>query len=256
MLKTTFVAVAALCATAAAHAATHNGVANADLTQLVGGGTFTGSIGLAFASNSNPDAETLAGWTNDGYNFVFTPGSGDDTSSTQTGGQYAPSNAYLYGPGDGTANGFTSESPTGGNYFGLDGAYETGAVGTTITGMKAGDTYTLSFAYAGIQQYGYNGPTTETVQVTIGGTTYDEPVLDDVSNGFTGWQQETINFVATSASETLSFLAIGTPNGVPPFTLLSDISVPVPEPAAWTLMIAGLGGLGLALRNRRRTAMA
>jgi hypothetical protein len=30
----------------------------------------------------------------------------------------------------------------------------------------------------------------------------------------------------------------------------------VPEPAAWALMMAGLGGLGATLRSRRRTAMA
>ena len=41
-------------------------------------------------------------------------------------------------------------------------------------------------------------------------------------------------------------------NGV--FTVISDLghSNPIPEPATWTLMIAGLGGLGAALRRSRR----
>ena len=30
----------------------------------------------------------------------------------------------------------------------------------------------------------------------------------------------------------------------------------VPEPAAWTLVLIGFGGLGAALRNRRRIAVA
>ena len=41
-------------------------------------------------------------------------------------------------------------------------------------------------------------------------------------------------------------------NGV--FTVISDLghSNPIPEPASWTLMIVGLGGLGTALRQSRR----
>ncbi len=249
----TTLALAAILAAGAANATTHNGVANADLTQLAGGGTVTEPLGLEFGSN--PGGATLLGWTNDGYNFVYTPGTADNMSDAQADDEYGPT--YLWGPQDGSANGFTSESPTGGNYFGLDGAYQTGAVSTTITDLDPGKVFQLTFEYAGIQQEGYDGATTETVQVTIGSTTYSpEPVLDDASHGFTGWHKATIDFVATSATETLSFLAIGTPGGVPPFTLLSDISVPVPEPAAWTLMIVGLGGLGVALRNRRRTATA
>jgi hypothetical protein len=253
MNKTLVFGAAIVMLAGGASATPRNGVANASLTELQGGGTVAKSSALEFSDTSGKGV-VLLGWTNAGYNFVYMPGTADVTTDSQVLGQNGGN--YLWGPGDGSDNGFTAESPTGGSFLALDGAYEVGAISTTITGMTAGKTYVLSFDYAGAQQHGYNGATTETVKVTIGGTTYpEEPVLDNATHGFTGWQSETIKFVASSSSEALSFLAVGTPGGEPPFTLLSDISVPVPEPAAWTLMIAGFGGLGLALRNRRRATV-
>jgi probable HAF family extracellular repeat protein len=34
------------------------------------------------------------------------------------------------------------------------------------------------------------------------------------------------------------------------------VATPIPEPAVWTLALAGFGGLGVALRSRRRTLTA
>lgn len=245
-------------ASSAAQATTHNGVTNADLTQIQGGGTVTESSALEFDKTGGKGI-VLQGWTNLGYNFVYTPGTADDPNASQVLGQYG--RTYMWGPNSGSENGFTGVGPTGGNILGLDGAFEVGAASTTITGMTVGDSYTLSFDYAGIQQHGFTGPTTETVKVTIGGTTYPkEPVLDDATHGFTGWNHETISFTATAASEALSFLAIGTPNGLPPFTLVSGISVPVPdavpEPATWTIMLLGVGMVGGLARRRRAMALA
>ena len=45
--------------------------------------------------------------------------------------------------------------------------------------------------------------------------------------------------------------------GVFDYTLVEDNAVaPVPEPAAWTLMLIGFGGLGAMVRSRRKTALA
>lgn len=52
---------------------------------------------------------------------------------------------------------------------------------------------------------------------------------------------------------------VGTPgagNGAPATLTVSDGAGGVPEPAAWTMMLLGFGGLGAALRRRRASAYA
>lgn len=53
----------------------------------------------------------------------------------------------------------------------------------------------------------------------------------------------------------LSFLAVGTPAGVPPFSLLDGVSmVAVPEPQTWGMLGLGLGLVGFAARRRKAKA--
>jgi hypothetical protein len=73
----------------------------------------------------------------------------------------------------------------------------------------------------------------------------------NASEGFTGWQTDSFTFTATSTSEVLSFLAVGTPAGVPPFTLLDGISVTqTPEPQSLVLFATGLIGVSGLVRRR------
>ena len=211
-------------------------------------------FGTGYESGGNP-VDTLTGWTTSGYNFVFAPGSGTSGSTADTsGGTGNSGNVKLWGPGDGSSNGLTL-SPDGGNFIAADGAYEVGAISQTIVGLIPGSTATVTFWWAGAQQSGYTGQTTDYWTVQLGSQSHNTTTVTVPSEGFSGWMQVTMTFTVTAATETLSFTATGTPSGVPPFALLDGVSLSdVPEPTSWALMISGLAGLIGFKRWRRRSA--
>jgi len=195
--------------------------------------------------------QVVTGWTTGGYNFLFKPGTADTTGAVN---EYS-GQLKLWGPGDGSANGLPAASPDGGNFIGADGAYGQAAIKQTITGLDMNSVASITFYWAGAQQYNYDGATTEAWQVTLGNETHSTPVVSNVTHGFTGWQTTTLSFVVTSTTEVLSFLALGTPNGVPPFSLLDGVSISeIPEPASLTLVGLGLVLTGFVRRRRNSAA--
>ena len=232
-------------------------VSNGSFTDFSGGHSGAPSQ-LAYSGHTGTGYTTLTNWTvtNGTYGFLMSSGSADTT------GSYSPqfsNNFFLWGPGSGGGsvnNGLTASSPDGGNYLALDGAssYRGGGISQSISGLTANNYYTVTFNWAGAQQYSFNGITTEQVQVSLGSDVHSTAVLTNASNGFTGWKQQSFTFKADAATDILNFLAIGTPDGVPPFVLLDGVSLsaaPVPEPG--TLALSALGMVGLvAIRSRRR----
>ena len=201
----------------------------------------------------------VTGWVNQsaggnlGYNFLYTG------ASSATSGANGESGAVALWPGSGPT--LTAPPAGGPNFIAADGAYHAAAIQQTITGVLTGTTYAVGFYWAGAQQNGFTGPTTEQWQVTLtDGTntkTQSTNVLPNLSQGFTGWFYQTFVFTATNSTETLSFLSVGTPitPSEPPFALLADVSfAQTPEPGTLTLMIGGLGliVLGRARSKKRR----
>jgi hypothetical protein len=236
----------------AAHAA--NIVTNGSFENLTKTGV---SAELGTVGGQGQDA---TGWTSTGYNFVFTPGSADTTGAPS---QFGGAPLKLWGPGDGSNNGLTATSPDGGNYIAMDGGFSghTDPITQLLTGLTNGQSYTVSFDWAGAQQEGANftAPTTEAMQVGFGAATQSTVTLNNAGEGFTGWQQQSFTFTADGTSDVLSFLAVGTPDGVPPFTLLDGVDVeantsPVPEPSSLALLLTGFAGVGGFVRSRFKKA--
>ena len=67
-------------------------------------------------------------------------------------------------------------------------------------------------------------------------------VVTVASHSSTAWVTQTLYFTATATTQILSFLAVGTPTGEPPFALLGGVSLDaVPEPSSWTPIRWGRG---------------
>jgi hypothetical protein len=158
---------------------------------------------------------------------------------------------------------FTGDSPDGGAYMILDADPSfTGPLQQTVTGLTPGQKYDLSFYWAAGELSNRTGYLTSQLTGTFGSSAFATPVYNNtnppgVPGSFSGWSKVSFVVTANSASDVLSFLAVGSPAGnLPPVALLDGVSLTaVPEPATWGLLLLGVFGVGFAVR-RKATAAA
>ena len=219
-------------------------------TNLVQNGDFSLAPGQTTSCQVDYNC-TVAGWSSpDGYNFDFLPNTATSVGAV---GQYGF--LSLWGAANGGMNTWDGNGPpglSGANFIGADGAYEVEPLTQMITGLMVGDRYALTFDWAGAQQSGYTSATSEQFVVSFGSQMQSTAVVQNPAEGFTGWMVQTFDFTATSGSELLSFLAVGTPGGQPPFSLLTGVDLEdIAEPGSLTALVVGLTAVGVARRRRR-----
>ncbi len=237
-------------------------VARADNINLIVNGTFTQTT----LTNSgqitfNPPYTQVADWwttTGVTLGFLYFPG----TQNAQLADQFTAYGTDYFQLYQGITNTIPSSPPGGGNFIAVDA--DPSSVGSfiqTVNGLVPGAQYQLTFYQAGAQQAGYTGPTTEQWKVSLGSQTIFSALMMDASKDFVPWEQQTLTFTATNTSEYLTFMALGTPDGLPPAVLLADVSLvapggpaSAPEPSTMGMFAFGSMGLlflGARIRNRQ-----
>jgi hypothetical protein len=227
------------------------GAARADQINLVTNGNFDQTTYTTNNEFGSWGGQGVTGWTGgSGYELYFFAGTASiDSANSQYDNGYNTGSEKFY---------TLPPSQTGGtgNFVALDGDPTVGGGGSisqTINGLTIGGNYLVAFSWATGQLQSRSGATTDKVQVSLGGESFTTGVVADASQSSTPWLQQSFVFTATSTSETLSFLAEGTPTGLPPMVALDGVSmVAVPEPASIAIFGAGLAVLGFAWRRHRR----
>lgn len=250
--------------------------ARATLLLPVANGDFSMTPGLTTGTSASFTTGQVTDWMVSASNakvYLYFP----NTALT-------PGATYTHGVGAQVElSGTASDYPISQNFVGVDSDIGTGyTLSQQLTGLLPNTTYQLSFLTAATQQSngGVSGRTMDYWNVKLGSeptqttSTITNPSLSftgyDPSAGcnspstdpnFPGWCSETLFFTTpnttlTPADELLTFLAVGTPTGCPPFALLADVNtVAVSEPASLLLMVAGLVALAGFRRQRRLSAV-
>jgi len=226
------------------------GQARADTINLVTNGNFEQS-GYSYNNQfgTGYGGQGVTGWTGgNGYQLYFFNGTASVNSANSQ---------YDSGYNTGSEKFYTMPpSISGGNFVALDGDQTNGIQGSisqTIGGLTAGTQYLVSFNWATGQLQSRSGATTNNIKVSFGNQSFTTQTINTPSQGSTAWLTQSFLFTATSASQVLTFLAQGTPTGLPPMVALDGISlVAAPEPASLAVMSSGLILLGFFYRRRQR----
>lgn len=178
----------------------------------------------------------------------------------------------LWGSNNGGPNTITAPPSAATSVLSLDGSYHSSPIYQVLSGLVVGNTYNVSFDWAATQWREESGATTDSVTVSLGSQSFTTNVYDLPSHGFSAWMNFTDSFTYeggtstvayggadgltyTTVANALTLFTTGTPNGLPPGVLISNVSLNVAEPATWAILLFGVGGLAVAAR-RRGMAMA
>ena len=195
-------------------------------TAAILAGAGAANAGVVLSDNFDSDTAVL-NW----------PGDATFLSIPQPGNVPGMPSVDLVGDGDGFGNLAFS-----GNSVDLDGSTGGGfspAGQIQSVASLATANYTVSFVAAG----NLRGAAAQTLTVAIG----------DQSQSFVipaGQGYQAYNLTFTGASGQVSFIDSGPASQQG--NLIDNVAVSVPEPATWAVMMLGFGGMGAAMRNKRR----
>ncbi len=216
-------------------------------------GTDTTQATSWYVAYNSAQTKTTGG---DSFPFLFVASPSEiDTSGEGFGDAWDSGLRNIWGPNDGSNNGYTGTDPAGGNILVMDADYHSQAILQNISGLVKGETYSLSVNWAAAQWSLNTGATTEMLTLTLGDQTFTTSTYSLPSEGFSGWMTTDWSFIWDGSSNVFSMLASGGPSGMPPIVLVDSVSLSTPEPSSFDSFLigaAGIAALTLIASSRRR----
>jgi hypothetical protein len=124
----------------------------------------------------------------------------------------------------------------------------------TIDLTSIGDIFTISFIWGSVDSYNsldFLAADGTTVLATFVGNDIFNPANGDQTDPNTN---PLVTFTLTgSDASAFSYLRLRSPGNA---FEIDNIAINAPEPATWGMMLLGFAGIGMALRRRRRPALA
>jgi hypothetical protein len=206
-----------------------------------------GAAGIASAAVTVADASFENPSVPGGYEYGVQVGAQNSSNGID-----AAATGVVFGAGsgvqaNGSAWGFAS-APSGVQTAFLQSYdnYTPGQIAQDVSGLVAGKSYDVSFYIADRPGFGVNPVTVSFGGVALGTFTPASTSFSEVTSG---------SFVATASTGVITF-STGL-NGGDADIGLDNVSISaVPEPATWAMMLVGFGGMGVAMRSRRKQAVA
>lgn len=207
------------------------------MSKLLAAGVLAGALAAAGSASA---VELV---TNGGFAGPNPP---NGTFQTVTGGTI-PGWTVLSGNVD-WIKGYWESSDGDGYSVDLNGGTQ-GAIGQTITTV-IGKLYILRFDISGNPDnfYGQTRVAVIGANGDIGSASY---LVDSNSRADMQWEGRKLAFVANSTSTQITFTSDNGGANCCWGAAIDNVSVAVPEPGVWALMIMGFGGAGAMLRRRR-----
>lgn len=146
------------------------------------------------------------------------------------------------------------DAKSGGHSVELSGTGSGGVVQRIANQFVVGEDYKITFSLS-VNPFAANGNYRANVSATGGGAhifDYVKTAANSPTNML--YQTYTYLWTATNTSANIQFRSLG----AGPFSVVLDnVSISlVPEPANWSLLLAGFGLTGFAMRHRRKAAAA
>lgn len=219
----------------------------------------------------NPSFENNTGTQFQGPGFFFNQPS--QTAANFPNWTVTPTTQSIAGIGDNNLSGVggntwislvTHPTPitnSGQYYFIADGDYTSGVdamISQVISGLMPSATYQLSFDWAvgqcSVVFYPCGSSLTYNSGWDIGFGLSTDSVnsLAIPTQSFFGWNTYINTFTATATSQTLSFLSKGGPSGVPPLSLLDNVSLKMADVPGPLGILGVATAFGYSRRLRRR----